>query len=249
MNQVAEWAWPELFVHRCGGALAPENTLAGLEIAARLGCRAVEFDVTLSRDCQPILCHDENLERLTGQSTRVGVTSAEVLMRTDVGKRFHPAFAGERIPSLEQALMRCRALGLAANVEIKPAKGFEVQTGEAVGECLAALPEERRPQVLLSSFSAKALESAALKAEFAARALLAERYNDALLLAGQMFGCVSLNLAAVHLEQLQVRNIRDAGMEVMAYTVNSPAEAERLVRWGVRAIFTDRPDLFMPYNR
>jgi glycerophosphoryl diester phosphodiesterase len=36
--------------HRCGGALAPENTLAGLGIAARLGCRAVEFDVMLSGD-------------------------------------------------------------------------------------------------------------------------------------------------------------------------------------------------------
>ena len=35
------WSWPEVIAHRCGGALAPENTLAGLAIAARLGCRAV----------------------------------------------------------------------------------------------------------------------------------------------------------------------------------------------------------------
>lgn len=44
------WVLPRVVAHRCGGALAPENTLAGLPIAAALGYRAVEFDVMLSAD-------------------------------------------------------------------------------------------------------------------------------------------------------------------------------------------------------
>ncbi|MEF8769930.1 MAG: glycerophosphodiester phosphodiesterase family protein [Candidatus Accumulibacter contiguus] len=55
------WSLPRVFAHRCGGALAPENTLAGLRIAARLGLRAVEFDVMLSADASPWLLHDETL--------------------------------------------------------------------------------------------------------------------------------------------------------------------------------------------
>ena len=60
-----EWPIPRVFTHRCGGALAPENTLAGLRIAAALGIRAVEFDVMLSADGTPWLIHDETLERTT----------------------------------------------------------------------------------------------------------------------------------------------------------------------------------------
>ena len=33
---MSDWGWPGVIAHRCGGALAPENTLAGLGIAARL---------------------------------------------------------------------------------------------------------------------------------------------------------------------------------------------------------------------
>ncbi len=47
--------YPRIIAHRCGGALAPENSLAGLGSAARLGCRGVEFDVMLSRDGVPFL--------------------------------------------------------------------------------------------------------------------------------------------------------------------------------------------------
>ena len=54
---------PRWFGHRGGGALAPENTLAGIRLAGRLGFAAVEFDVMLSGDGTPVLIHDETLER------------------------------------------------------------------------------------------------------------------------------------------------------------------------------------------
>ena len=48
---------PRWIAHRGGGKLAPENTLAGIRLAARLGFRAVEFDVMLSADGTPVLVH------------------------------------------------------------------------------------------------------------------------------------------------------------------------------------------------
>ena len=52
---------PRWIAHRGGGRLAPENTLAGIRVAARLGFKAVEFDVMLSGDGTPVLIHDETL--------------------------------------------------------------------------------------------------------------------------------------------------------------------------------------------
>ena len=42
------WPYPRIIAHRGGGVLAPENTLAALEVARNLGFEGVEFDVKLS---------------------------------------------------------------------------------------------------------------------------------------------------------------------------------------------------------
>ena len=105
---MSRWGWPRLVVHRRDGALAPENTLAGLGVAARLGCVAVEFDVMLSGDGVPVLIHDETLDRVAGRPGQVFRLAADELLATDVGRCFHPAFSGETIPGLEAALLRCR---------------------------------------------------------------------------------------------------------------------------------------------
>ncbi|MFZ2854812.1 MAG: glycerophosphodiester phosphodiesterase family protein, partial [Rhodocyclaceae bacterium] len=123
---------PRVFAHRCGGALAPENTLAGLRIAAQMGCAAVEFDVMLSADGSPWLIHDETLARTTDGVGRVCDARDTDLARLDAGRHHHPAFRGEALPTLAAAAALCRRLGLLANVEIKPAAGFEAVSGEVV---------------------------------------------------------------------------------------------------------------------
>jgi glycerophosphoryl diester phosphodiesterase len=149
--------YPRIIAHRCGGALAPENTLVGLQIAARLGCRGVEFDAMLAADGVPVLIHDETLERTTSGSGRVADMGSTQLVNLDAGAKHHPAFAGEPLPTLGQALLLCAELGLWANVEIKPSVGQEVETGRVVARQAAAA----KCTVLLSSFSESALISAA----------------------------------------------------------------------------------------
>ncbi|MDD3329276.1 MAG: glycerophosphodiester phosphodiesterase [Zoogloea sp.] len=236
------WPWPDVIAHRCGGALAPENTLAGLAVAARLGCAAVEFDVMLSQDGVPVLIHDETLDRCAMSSGHVAGISAERLMATDVGARFHPAFAGETIPSLEAALQHCRRLGLAANLEIKPAAGFEVETGRVVGRLLGSLGRDERPALLLSSFSDRALEAAAREAAELPRGWLTGAFDADALNTALRLGCASLHLALDGLDVAQVAAARAAGLRVLVYTVNSLADARRLIGWCASGVFTDRPD-------
>lgn len=235
------WPGPALYVHRCGGALAPENTLAGLRIAGRLGCAAVEFDVMLSADGVPVVIHDETLQRTAGHAGRVSDMRAAELLEVDVGRVFHPAFEGECLPSFESVLATCAEMGLVANVEIKPAQGFEVETGRVVGELLAR--RGRAQSVLLSSFSAEGLEAAAQRVPGVPRALLAETYSAAAQDHALALGCGGLNLGRQGLRPEHVRQANAAGLHVLVYTINDPRDVMQMKAWGVTGVFSDRPDL------
>ena len=89
-----EWPLPRVVAHRCGGSLAPENTLAGLPITAALGFGAVEFDVMLSADNTPWLIHDETLERTSNGKGLVSATPDSVLQSLDAGAYYHRSFVG-----------------------------------------------------------------------------------------------------------------------------------------------------------
>ena len=232
--------YPRIIAHRCGGALAPENTLAGLRIAARLGCRGVEFDAMLSRDVVPVVIHDETLERTTRGHGEVASLSVAELRQLDAGSQFHPAFAGERLPTLAEILTACRDLGLWANVEIKPSLGRDAETGTGV-----ALVAREFGNIVLSSFSQEALLNAAGVAGDLPRALLVESDSHDWLDSMRRVGAHALHAAHQLLTADSLRPLRVAAVPVAAYTVNRRADAERLFALGVTSLFTDRPDQWL----
>ena len=232
--------YPRIIAHRGGGALAPENTLAGLRLAARLGCRGVEFDVMLSRDGVPLLIHDETLERTTDGRGEVAAHDFAQLAALDAGARHHAAYAGERIPSLVDALALCDELGLWANVEIKPSAGREAETGAAVAGMLAA---HWRGDGIVSSFSAVALTAARAAAPRLRYALLVETIPADWRTQTAALGCAALHCAA-DADAAAIAEVAAAGLAVACYTVNRRGEAERLYAAGAAAVFTDRPDLW-----
>lgn len=61
----------------------PENTLPAIEAAIKAGY-AIEVDVQLSRDGVPVVFHDYDLERLTGQSGKVAIRAAHELAKLNV---------------------------------------------------------------------------------------------------------------------------------------------------------------------
>lgn len=232
--------YPRIIAHRCGGALAPENTLAGLRVAARLGCRGVEFDAMLSRDGVPVVIHDETLERTTLGHGAVALLAAADLRPLDAGSRFHPAFAGECLPTLAEILTTCRSLGLWANVEIKPSLGRDAETGVGV-----ALVAREFDDIVLSSFSVDALLNAAGVAGDMPRALLVESDSHDWLDSMRRVGAQALHAAHPLLSADSLRPLLDVGVPVAAYTVNRRADAERLFSLGVTSVFTDRPDQWL----
>ncbi|HEY9550186.1 MAG TPA: glycerophosphodiester phosphodiesterase family protein, partial [Kiloniellaceae bacterium] len=132
---------PRIMGHRGAKALAPENTLCSMKAAAGAGARWVEFDVMLTTDGEPVLFHDDTLQRTTGVAGEMAKTPFAVVQGLDAspgfarkyGVRRGRDFAGRpdcRVPSLEATVACLLECGLTPNVEIKPTPGLAVKTAE-----------------------------------------------------------------------------------------------------------------------
>jgi glycerophosphoryl diester phosphodiesterase len=95
---------PWILGHRGAPREAPENTLSSLRRALELGLDGVEYDVHACRSGEPVLIHDETLERTTDLSGRVADLSLPELVQADAGGWFARRFVGEPLPLLEEAL-------------------------------------------------------------------------------------------------------------------------------------------------
>lgn len=236
------WPYPRLVAHRCGGTLAPENTLAGFDACVRNGYRMVEFDAKLSADDEIYLLHDDTLDRTTnGHGPAVDRTWQE-LAQLDAGAWFSSRFSGIRLPTLAEAAARCASDSLFANIEIKPCPGREVETGHLVAR--AALDLWRtQPCPLLSSFSFEALAAARDAAPMLPRGMLFEDVPHDWQRIVRELDCVSLHADHRHLTAALVADIHAAGLRVLVYTVNDRQRAAELTNWGVDTICTDRIDM------
>lgn len=240
---------PRVIGHRGAATHAPENTLAGLRKAAELGTRWVEFDVRLSREGELILLHDDRIDRTSDGSGDAASMSLAELKRFDFGRWFSPSFTGERLPTLDEAVAVLAELGLGANVEIKPASGAERATGEAVGRYLAKQWPERLPPPLVSSFKLPSLAACRDAAPAVARGLLLGRIEPGWRDVAAELGCRTIHANQKHLDERRIREVRDSGSPLLAYTVNDPARATQLFAWGVDAVFSDCPDRLAPTLR
>jgi glycerophosphoryl diester phosphodiesterase len=229
--------------HRGAAACAPENTLSGLRQAHALGCRWVELDVRLTGDGELILLHDERLERTTTGRGKVRVQPLAAIRRHDAGRWFGPSFAGERVPTLAEAVEVLAELGLGANIELKAARGRAAETGAAAADLLSRLWPPQLPALLISSFLDEALAAARDRAPAIARGLLVRAVPQDWRVRAHSLGCVTINPDQRLLRPSAVAEIHKAGYSVLAYTVNGVARARELFAWGVASVFSDVPHI------
>ena len=233
------WPYPRVVAHRGGGALAPENTLGAMRKGALLGFRGVEFDVMLAGDGTPVVIHDETIDRTTngkGEVSRMNYSQISAF-RTE---------NGERVPTYADTVALCRELGLWANVEIKPAKGYERATGEAVARVSRELWRGAPVMPELSSFSVEALDAAQGAAPEFARGYLVGRVPDDWRATMARLGCVALHCNWKALTPRIAREAHDAGYGIALWTVDDPADARRLLAMGADCIITDALDRIAP---
>jgi glycerophosphoryl diester phosphodiesterase len=246
------WPYKKVLAHRGGGKLAPENTIAALKCGLAHGFRAVEFDVMLARDGVPVVMHDPYLGRTVAGSGNVFDYDAAELAAMDAGAWFGAQYRGEPVPLFADFAAFCKANGIWMNIEIKPAPGFEAQTGKVVAELaramfadeIAAGDVARSP--LLSSFSEVALAAAQEAAPDLARAVLFDVIPRNWQPRARALGAVAIHTNHKHLTASMARELRLAGLGLFCYTVNNPIRARELLLWGIDGFCTDRIDLIGP---
>jgi glycerophosphoryl diester phosphodiesterase len=236
------FAFPPVIGHRGAARHAPENTLASLRAAASMGVACVEFDVRLTRDGVPVLFHDDTVERTTDGRGRLGALTLAQARRLDAGAWFGPRFAGERVPTLVEAIRVLVRSNLAANIELKPEEAQGAATARAVLAVLRKSWPRDRPRPLLSSFDWSVLATLAAEDAGWPRGLLIRHPRQPQWRAWAVrVGAIAVHCGARGLDRAGLETVKAAGLPVAVYTVNDVRRARSLWTWGAVAIFTDDP--------
>jgi len=221
--------------HRGARGIAPENTLAGMEAALRLGVDGIEFDIQRHPEGPLFLLHDLTLDRTTNGHGLAADVSFAALRHLDAGQ-------GEHIPTLDETLdLVDRRTRL--NIELKTWNGC----AEAVAERLKIRLDQGwdAAQFLVSSFHLPELQRfrAALPTVPVAALYCGIPLNGAAEL--HALDACQAHLSDEFVDADYVHAVRASGRRCWAYTVNTIDAAQRLASMGIEGIFTDHPERFL----
>ena len=226
--------------HRGASALAPENTIAASERAVELGADVIELDLHMSQDGELVVIHDDTLDRTTDGSGPVHQRSLAELMRLDAGRWFGKGFAGQRIPRLDEVLDRFAGKVQLA-LEVKASSAFFPGIEEKVVSALRR--HSAIGQAAVASFDHYALQRLKeIEPALRTAALLVGRPVSLSALAGPA-KANGLALEASFVTKTEVEACRAAGLQIVVWVVNEPAQMRHFINLGVDGIITDRPDL------
>jgi glycerophosphoryl diester phosphodiesterase len=226
---------PLLIGHRGYPARYPENTLAAFEGAMQAGCDMIELDVTLTRDRKVVVIHDDTLERTTTGEGPVRDHTLAKIQALDAGSWFDARFAAERVPELAEVL-RLTAGRCMLNIEIKesafeagyPADAIEHQVVKLV-KTSGALD-----RAIISSFDRRILERiSAMDAPPAIAFISDHKADQSVLDLLRAMKAYSWHPRFKVLTRDQVGTLHAAGLKVFPWTINTAAEAQKVLALGV----------------
>lgn len=217
---------PLIIGHRGASAVALENTMPAFEAAIAAGADGIEFDVHLSRDGQPVIIHDETLQRTHGLRRRVADLTVDELR--EVG-----------VPSLRQFFELMVQNEMLLCLEIKGS------SAKLADECCRVVSEfSFADRVIVECFdlevirNIKTLKTAAL---FDTRIYTNQRLIDRGLEVGASVLALHHRLAKPAL----VEKAKDAGFEIIVWTVDSPAWVAQARSLGIKALITNDPAMMI----
>ena len=233
---------PRLFAHRGLSEhleTVAENSLAAFEHAIAHGATHIESDVHATKDQVAVLFHDEDLSRVAGVDSAIADLNLKDLRSIRL--------KGESVvPTLAEGL----ELGAKLNLDIKAKRAIRPTVSEI--ERFAA-----HDRVLVSSFSSNRRRRA-LKLLSAPVATSASMREVVLAYLSHRLGGLGFGVAVRDIDAFQIpprmygitfaeRGFLDRltkhGIEAHFWTVNDPAERDRLIELGAAGVVSDRVDL------
>jgi glycerophosphoryl diester phosphodiesterase len=247
--------------HRGARAVRPENTLPAFEYAIEQGVDALELDVAVTKDNVLVVSHDPVLHPPVCSGPRNGAAIRELTLvevrEWDCGARKNPLFPrqepvpGTRIPTLDEVFALANRGSFDYNVETKSFPDHPEFTPPPDEFSRMLLDVIRKHQlekrVIVQSFDFRTLVAMKRMApEIRLSALVENDSRDFVTIAREAHaGIISPHYGLVTPEK--VRQAHAAGLKVVPWTANTPAQWDRLIAAGVDAIISDDPAELIAY--
>lgn len=232
----------KIYGHRGASKYAPENSMEAFQLAYEMGADGIEFDVQMTKDGHLVVVHDEEISRVSdGQGYIKDYTLGE--LRRFQFNRTHPEYKNIKIPLLEDVLEQFKEKkDFLFNIELKN----NIFAYEGMEERIISLVKEMGllDRILFSSFYHKSMLRLR---EMDSNAKIAFLYCDGILDVHDY--AKKYAVEAVHPAQYLLNRdsmflfLRESGIEVNVWTVDSGKEIRRLCDMGVDGIITNKPDL------
>jgi glycerophosphoryl diester phosphodiesterase len=240
-----------LIGHRGAAAETPENTLVSLKRAMEQGVDRIEIDVHMTKDGRIVLMHDCSLNRTTNGHGEVRDYSLAQIQQLDAGSWFDTAFAGEKVPSLEEAIElisgKCTLM-----IEVKEHSGYTPGIEEAVasiirkynagGWCVAISLRHK----VVANFHQLAPDIRLHKSYVGKIPLLPLYIGNGLTFRGfKHYPYVEeFNLNKGFISRCVLKKAARLGKKINAWTDDDPEHAMKLVKRGASGIITNCPSKF-----
>jgi len=253
--------------HRGARSLAPENTLLAARRGLETGADLWETDLAVTRDEQLILFHDDLLVRTTDVQQRFperafdpfSTFSLAEIRTLDAGSWFveadphgqiaagtlseadQAACRGEKVPTLEEALVFTRDANWILNLELKflpaPMGDYPV-----VPHILAMIDRVgiATEQILISSFNHVWLAEVKERRPALDIQALIGYHTDQPLDWGDL-SFETYNVRSTLIRDEDIRQHKEQGLAINLFTVNDEVDMRRFMALGVDGIITDFP--------
>ena len=214
---------PLVIAHRGASSIELENSLAAFRAAAGQGADGVELDVHATIDGEIVVHHDPSV---------LGLPIAQARAR-DLAAR--PLANGEPIPTLAQALDVLGQLKVFVEVKVLDPKWDD--------KLLATLDHGPNPSgYAVHSFVVPVVRRLGQKRPTLPRGILSEVATRSPKQTLADASAQTLWQERTTLDETLVKTVHGLGATIIAWTVDQPADMERLVRWGVNGICTNHPE-------
>jgi glycerophosphoryl diester phosphodiesterase len=216
--------------------------MAAFRRAVEMGARFVETDLHLTRDARVVAIHDATLDRTTNGHGLVELMSLEEVRALDAGawfaSRSAESFAGERVPTLDEILRLAKERDIIFYLEIKSDATWGVE--HAVVAALRDTGEAAR--VIILSFDPATLLSVNRLDQTMMTGYLCEHPSSDLVERSVRAGARQIAPRGDLVTPDLVKKAHEAGLQVVAWTINEPDQMRRLIAAGVDGIMSDYPD-------
>ncbi len=210
--------------HRGFAGLYPENTLTAIRQAAERA-DMIEVDVRQCRSGDPVVIHDETVDRVTDSTGAVADISLATLQSMDV------LGTGEGVPSLE-AVLRTVPDGVGLNLELK-----EPDLVESVIDLIEAFDTE----VLLSSFDVETLATARDLDPSIDRALLVDSSSEAAIERAASLDCTAIHPHWRLVDFALLERAHRSDLDVTVWPISDPERTAEYEKMGVDGVIVEEP--------